>query len=697
MCLLESANSYSDCSQAQGGYDWDERFNLCKKGGWSNGNTAAMCVALGPNHTYHSCAGYSKAECSAYCWAQEYGTEDACNAASGLRWEWSLKRCLYESWQEEGYNAARCAAAGKTSWVDASSDVATSTLKVAMGCMWDDYATCVSESSCTESGECEDWFMYEPGCLVQANEAGNFKGCDQMVGPGGAPYEWANEVFCRAKKREGGQDVPLTEAECAAEGGMWRTGRAETSSECESYGSSCRHKYRHWDVKGGFASQQECKNCDMIWERNAHWRQSVWAPARSTPLRWMSRAYAPVNEWHARAFDWNKFHDWIDGSMGRLFAQAYKTQIMCKLGPYAAAMPVIADCTGGGSAGSGGTAVEYQLAADVADCSSMSSQAPIKSGSLQVEFSGSQCEGTAKFSDVSVQRVVGAASSSRRLGGRELSEGAACASHELVKTKGGTLIGQKVGNGVRVAGANNVNLCLGVTVPAGEQCAVYSQKAVSTVGADGSYGPPLAMTVTLNKQGQYCVSGAQAGVSYAPVLVLPNWDTITPTATTTIAPGANTAEVVKVTMTIANVNYQQLIADDTLKSAFESSIKQAVLTSTPSGITEEHIRVQLSAGSVKADVTITPPASVSVASLETTMQSSSTQGALSQKVVEKVSQVAGISAVSTGTIGVSGLGVERQTQTKSSGSASVARPAAAPALAALAVLSLIAVQYSLVR
>jgi len=93
--------------------------------------------------------------------------------------------------------------------------------------------------------------------------------------------------------------------------------------------------------------------------------------------------------------------------------------------------------------------------------------------------------------------------------------------------------------------------------------------------------------------------------------------TMAPTMAPTEAP--TMAAVVSVQYTIVNLDYAKVNSNATLKSEIVSAVKTATLASLPSTYTADDLSVALSAGSVKADVTIMPKGTDTAASITTTV------------------------------------------------------------------------------
>jgi len=102
-------------------------------------------------------------------------------------------------------------------------------------------------------------------------------------------------------------------------------------------------------------------------------------------------------------------------------------------------------------------------------------------------------------------------------------------------------------------------------------------------------------------------------------------------------------------LTVKNVDYGQLAASPGLLSSFQEAMKRAIASAAGPGVAPEHVRLELSSGSVVVVATITPPSGVSTAAVQSQLESMP----LSQAISRTVASVAGISKVSTGPISVS--------------------------------------------
>merc|ERR1711871_614495 len=72
-------------------------------------------------------------------------------------------------------------------------------------------------------------------------------------------------------------------------------------------------------------------------------------------------------------------------------------------------------------------------------------------------------------------------------------------------------------------------------------------------------------------------------------------------------------------MEFENVDYDMLTADPALRSRFEAAVKDATAGKAGQGTLPEHVRVDISKGSVRALVSVTPPPGVDTNGVESTL------------------------------------------------------------------------------
>eukprot|EP00929_Paragymnodinium_shiwhaense_P002454 TRINITY_DN10270_c0_g5_i1.p1 TRINITY_DN10270_c0_g5~~TRINITY_DN10270_c0_g5_i1.p1 ORF type:complete len:1155 (+),score=175.60 TRINITY_DN10270_c0_g5_i1:43-3507(+) len=148
--------------------------------------------------------------------------------------------------------------------------------------------------------------------------------------------------------------------------------------------------------------------------------------------------------------------------------------------------------------------------------------------------------------------------------------------------------------------------------------------------------------------------------------------TATPTAAPTNAPPgpappAAEEEKVKVALTVANVDYNSLAADETLLTNFKEAIKEVVAAAIP-GVAASDVEVVVSAGSVNVEAKVRPPANSNITSVEDSLATAAV-GTLADDLVSAVAAVPGIDKASNGQIAVQGLTVQVTSETPSPTSA----------------------------
>ena len=106
-------------------------------------------------------------------------------------------------------------------------------------------------------------------------------------------------------------------------------------------------------------------------------------------------------------------------------------------------------------------------------------------------------------------------------------------------------------------------------------------------------------------------------------------------------------------LTIAGLDYDALMANPTIKESLVTSTKDNILSIMPA-LSRDNVVVELRAGSVIAEVFIisTPSVSVDLASLTATLSNPEVVAELSVALVADVQQIAGITSVATGPITV---------------------------------------------
>ena len=246
--------------------------------------------------------------------------------------------------------------------------------------------------------------------------------------------------------------------------------------------------------------------------------------------RWEERKVVPSAWWADSAFDHVKFHDLIHKAVAKVFAEVYKTKILCRMAPYEKWVYQILGLCQGGLSGTG--TMSYSVATKTAFCNDLASVTPIKSYDGFIDIGSGTCGGAAISKEVSLNKVViidtETPTSTRRA--------SACAVFEVIKNEAGAVVGQRIGDGVSVTGISSVSLCVNPSVGASQRCSAYTVYDFVTVSDAGVYSSPLGKTVTTNAQGQLCFSGASSDKNYVPVLVAADWASMTTPAPTTPAP-----------------------------------------------------------------------------------------------------------------------------------------------------------------
>jgi hypothetical protein len=244
----------------------------------------------------------------------------------------------------------------------------------------------------------------------------------------------------------------------------------------------------------------------------------------------------PSAWWADSAFDHGKFHELIQKAVAKVFAEVYKTKILCRMAPYEKwVYQILGQCQGGLS---GTGTMSYSVATKTAFCNDLASVTPIKSYDGFIDIGSGTCGDAAAISkEVSLNKVViidtETPTSTRRA--------SACAVFEVIKNEAGAVVGQRIGDGVSVQGISSVGLCVNPSVGASQRCSAYTVYDFVTVSSAGVYSSPLGKTVTTNAQGQLCFSGASSDKNYVPVLVAADWASkTTPAPTTAATPAPST-------------------------------------------------------------------------------------------------------------------------------------------------------------
>jgi hypothetical protein len=140
--------------------------------------------------------------------------------------------------------------------------------------------------------------------------------------------------------------------------------------------------------------------------------------------------------------------------------------------------------------------------------------------------------------------------------------------------------------------------------------------------------------------------------------------TVASTSPTSAAAGAAEAtssetmeEPVRLSLTVSGVSYASLATDATLRTAFEDSIKTGIADAAGDDVGPEHVTLTLSEGSVHVDAVIRVPQILGEPSSEVVdnLAASISTGSLATVIASAVSDVPGIAAAATGSIGVSAV------------------------------------------
>jgi len=131
--------------------------------------------------------------------------------------------------------------------------------------------------------------------------------------------------------------------------------------------------------------------------------------------------------------------------------------------------------------------------------------------------------------------------------------------------------------------------------------------------------------------------------------------TSTATTTTTVTP--QTQEKVSFSLVVKNVSYEQLMALVDLLAQFLAKLRAVIAQAV--GVPVDSVEITLSAGSVKVESTITPPASGNVTGANVTamLSDDSKTAALATSVVNEVKTLPNISQAATGNITVEDISI----------------------------------------
>lgn len=110
-------------------------------------------------------------------------------------------------------------------------------------------------------------------------------------------------------------------------------------------------------------------------------------------------------------------------------------------------------------------------------------------------------------------------------------------------------------------------------------------------------------------------------------------------------------------MTVLNVDYNELIADAAMAAAFINVVRQVVASELEDDIAPKDVAVSLSPGSVVVQLTISPPVGVSAQDLKVQLDSASAATSLARAVASRLEALQGIQASCSGLITISDISV----------------------------------------
>jgi hypothetical protein len=128
----------------------------------------------------------------------------------------------------------------------------------------------------------------------------------------------------------------------------------------------------------------------------------------------------------------------------------------------------------------------------------------------------------------------------------------------------------------------------------------------------------------------------------------------TPAPGSTPAPTFQVITKVVLTMTVANVDYAQLMANTLMVASFKDQCATSIAASL-TGIDADDVAITITAGSVNVRSEITPPSGVTADAFKATVASSFDEAAATSLASNIASNVPGIDGIKTGDIGVTGV------------------------------------------
>jgi hypothetical protein len=171
---------------------------------------------------------------------------------------------------------------------------------------------------------------------------------------------------------------------------------------------------------------------------------------------------------------------------------------------------------------------------------------------------------------------------------------------------------------------------------------------------------PAAFAMTFLWVGQATTTTTDAGATTAAGTTVAG----TTVAGTTMAGGttaaagtaAPTAEVVTGSFTLAGINYADLSADTQQTADVTSAVASSIATGAGTGISSSMVSVELSAGSVQVDYSITLPSGVTGSSVSSSLTTANGDGSLLSSLSSSIGAISGLTL--TGSLGVSGFSAE---------------------------------------
>jgi len=109
-------------------------------------------------------------------------------------------------------------------------------------------------------------------------------------------------------------------------------------------------------------------------------------------------------------------------------------------------------------------------------------------------------------------------------------------------------------------------------------------------------------------------------------------------------------------MTIENVPFDQLSANNQLLSDFAEVLKKSIAASAGAGVEAEDVELTLSSGSsVAVEAKVAPADGVSASDVQASLAEAAASGTAAQDVVDGITQLSGMDQIATGTISVNSM------------------------------------------